>query len=93
MDMLSREVKQCWYADDASAGGELQHIKVWWDGLMQLGPQYAWLLPQPSENLVDCEGALCSSKCHLCRFWHPAHQAWRQYLGSAIGSAEFSEAL
>ena len=30
VNKLSRDVKQCWYADDASAGGELQHIKVWW---------------------------------------------------------------
>ncbi len=38
VNKLSRDVKQSWYADDASPGGELQHIKVWWDGLKQMGP-------------------------------------------------------
>lgn len=41
--VLSRDVKQFWYADDASAGGKLQHIKDWWDGLVQLGPEYGYL--------------------------------------------------
>ena len=48
VNKLSRNVKQCWYADDASAGGELQHIKVWWDGLTQMGPQYGYF-PNPEK--------------------------------------------
>ena len=33
--------------------------------------------PGTRENLVGCEGGtLCSSKCHLCWFWHPAHRVW-----------------
>ena len=49
LNKLSQDVKQCWYADDASAGGELQHIKDWWDGLLQLGPQYGYF-PNPEKT-------------------------------------------
>ena len=24
-------IKQVWYADDATAGGSLKHLKDWWD--------------------------------------------------------------
>ena len=41
-------LQQCWYADDASAGGELQHINIWWDGLTQIGPQYDYF-PNPEK--------------------------------------------
>ena len=49
VNKLSREVKQCWYTDDTSAGDELQHIKVWWDDLTQLGPQYGYF-PNPEKT-------------------------------------------
>ena len=33
INKFSRNAKQCWYTDDASAGGQLQHIKDWWVSL------------------------------------------------------------
>ena len=48
VNKLSQDVKQCWHADNASAGGKLQHIKVWWDGLAQMGPQYGYF-PNPEK--------------------------------------------
>ena len=35
-------VKQEWYADDASACGELQGLCDWWNRLSQLGPLYGY---------------------------------------------------
>ena len=32
-----------------NAGGKLQHIKDWWDGLTQLGPQYGYF-PNPKRT-------------------------------------------
>ena len=49
INKLSRDVKQCWYTDDASAGGQLQHIKDWWVGLAQLGPEYGYF-PNPEKT-------------------------------------------
>jgi len=33
-----------WYANDASAGGDLQGLRRWWDELSRIGPD--WLLPK-----------------------------------------------
>ena len=93
MNKLSQDVKQCWYADDASAGGKLQHIKDWWDGLTQLGPQYAYF-PNPEKNWLvvkkehyeAASATFAGSGIQLTR-----HR--RQYLRSAIGSDEFTEAF
>ena len=35
--------KQSWYADDATAGGSLTNIRIWWDQLSSLGPKYGYL--------------------------------------------------
>ena len=86
---LSREVKQCSYADEASAGGELQHIKVWWDDLTQLGPQYGYF-PNPEktwlivkdEHFEAASATFAASGIQLTKFG-------REYLGTAIGSADF----
>ena len=39
--LADENMKQVWFADDASAGGKLQHIKNWWDKISQIGPEYA----------------------------------------------------
>lgn len=30
--------KQVWFTDDATAGGELAHLKIWWEHIVDLGP-------------------------------------------------------
>ena len=92
VNKLSRDVKQSWYADGASAGGELQHIQDWWDGLTQLGPQYGYFPNQDKTWLVVEEHykaastTFTGSGIQLIRLG-------RQYLGTVIGTAEFSEAF
>ena len=36
------EVKQVWFADDATAGGNLVNLKEWWEHIIQLGPNYGY---------------------------------------------------
>ena len=93
INKLSREVKTFWYTDDTSAGGELQHIKVWWDDLTQLGPQYGYF-PNPEKTWLTVKDkhfetastTFAGSSIQLTKLR-------REYLGSAIGSADFSEAF
>ncbi len=33
-------IHQVWYADDSAAGGDLTHLKKWWDELQCLGPKF-----------------------------------------------------
>ena len=56
---LDQQVKQVWYADDASAGRSLHHLHSWWNQLLRCGPEYGYLICKCCENLADCQaGAL-----------------------------------
>ena len=37
--LLDENIQQVWFADDASPGGKLVHIKRWWDNISRIGPQ------------------------------------------------------
>ena len=51
---------QVWYADDASACGELSHIREWFDLLLHHGPLYGYY-PNPSKCCV-----VVDSSCYDC---------------------------
>ena len=79
MNKLSQDVKQCWY------GGELQHIKDWWDGLTQLGPHYGYF-PNPEKTwLVVKEEHYEAASTTFAGSGIQLTRHGRQYLGSAIG--------
>jgi len=40
--LADENMKQVWFANDASAGGRLEHIKNWWDNISQIGPEYGY---------------------------------------------------
>ena len=35
-------IKQVWYGDDASACGKLSENRLWWEHLVEIGPQYGY---------------------------------------------------
>lgn len=41
-NLASSDVSQVWYADDASATGDLVGIRSWWDHLLALGPKFGY---------------------------------------------------
>ena len=85
------DVRQAWFADDATAAGSLNGLQKWWSGLVRLGPAYgyhvkpskSWLIVKPDylnlakEVFADCGvGITAEGKRHL---------------GAAIGSRGFVE--
>ena len=47
IDLLSTdtpELRQVWYADDATAGGTLIDVKKWWDNLSTIGPAFGYYI-------------------------------------------------
>jgi hypothetical protein len=44
-------IVQNWYADDASAIGNLEHVKVWIEKLIQRGPAYGYF-PEPQKSYL-----------------------------------------
>lgn len=88
----SKSVTQCWYADDASAGGTLEHLRQWWDKLSKIGPDYgyfpngqkSWLVVK--ESLMD-EASVAFSGTNI------NVSSGRKFLGSAIGDGKFVESF
>ena len=44
--LADRRVIQTWFADDSSAAGKLEHLKLWWERLKADGPKYGYF-PKP----------------------------------------------
>ena len=70
IDLLSTdtpELRQVWYADDATAGGTLIDVKKWWDNLSTIGPAFGyyvnpkktWLITK--DNLVHSASEMFSA--------------------------------
>ena len=41
---INQNIKQIWYADDATATGRLHDLREWWDRLVTIGSDYGYLL-------------------------------------------------
>ena len=50
--LSNKNTKQAWYADDASAAGEIHVLRYWWDHLVHLGPDYGYYLNAPKTWLI-----------------------------------------
>ena len=88
---LREDVMQCWYADDATAGGKLLHIRAWWEKVVSLGPQYEYhpnltktcLIVKP-EHLQAAENLFSNTGIKITVQGH-------KHLGSPNGTRAFVE--
>ena len=67
---LSTAAKQVWFADDGTAGGKLDQIRLWWSLLNTIGPEYGYN-PNAAKSwlIVKDRGALRGSRKTICRNW------------------------
>ena len=56
------ETKQVWYADDASAAGNMSALRSWWDKLRSCGPAYGYHPNASKTWLVAKEDHLARAK-------------------------------
>ena len=89
--LKGESVKQVWYADDATAGAQLAHLRDWWDRLVEHGPDYGyypnasktWIVVK--EDKVDAAvAAFQGTKVNI------TIEGKRQ-LGAALGTRSFVE--
>ena len=55
-------VKQVWYADDASASGSILHLRSWWNHLLEIGPGYSYFVNSNKSWLVVKSDSLSFAK-------------------------------
>ena len=82
---------QAWYADDATAGGNLTHLRSWWDLLADRGPGFgyfvnsvkSWLIVK-KEHLAKAEEAFTGTGVRITC-------SGKRHLGAALGTRSFVE--
>ena len=88
---ISNDLKQCWFADDASGAGSLEDIKRWWDVLTEAGPDLGyypnakkcWLITKPDKK--DLAKAIFEGTAINISTQGQKH------LGAALGSRAYLE--
>lgn len=80
---------QVWYADDASAAGDLFSIQSWWDNLSSLGPPFSYFANASKTWLITKDLLLVKAK----EIFHDTQvnitSQGRPHLGTSLGSQEF----
>ena len=92
IDSLSRdtpELRQIWYADDASAGGKLTNLKKWWDNLSRVGPSFGYFVNPQKTWLVTKDNFLSSASEMFKDTMVNITTDGRSVLGSPVGKPEY----
>ena len=89
--LSSFEVQQCWYADDAAAGGQLDDIRRWWDDVSNRGPAYGYFPNAKKTWLVVKEGSVEKAKELFENTGIRITSKGRPYLGAPLGSVSFHD--
>ena len=59
--LQSVDVKQVWYADDASAAGKITRLHEWWNQLTTIGPRFGYFANATKTWLVTKEKHLTTA--------------------------------
>ena len=83
--------KQVWFADDATAGGDLARLRTWWDRISEIGPNYGYY-PNPSKTWLIVKDSNLEEATTLFQGTGVSITAeGKRHLGAAIGTNSFVE--
>ena len=88
---LNGMVKQIWYADNASAGGRITDLRVWWNCLQELGLRYGYFVNSFKSHLLVKDDNLAIATNIFCDTDVQVSTAGHRYLGAPLGSESFIE--
>ena len=92
IESLSDGTIQSWYADDSSCVANLKDLRVWFDKLCDLGPDYGYY-PEPSKSFLVIDPSDLPSAQDLFRDtgvqFVSGHRFLGGYVGDSQGSLEF----
>ena len=84
-------VKQIWFADDATASAHLHSLRNWWDALLKYGPAFGYFPNAEKSWIVVKDGNLEEAKEVFQNTAINITTEGRRHLGSALGSTSFVE--
>ena len=89
--LADENLKQVWFADDASAAGKLTDIVKWWDTISHVGPEYGYFPNASKTWLIVKEEHLEHANNTFQGTGVVITSEGKRHLGSAIGSCSFVE--
>ena len=86
---VAEDLKQVWYADDASASGSIASVHAWWDQLSSVGPAFgynanpvkSWLLTK-EQHLDKAKEIFQGTSVNITTHGRP-------YLGASLGTSAY----
>ena len=86
---VAEDLKQVWYADDASASGSIASVHAWWDQLSSVGPAFgynanpvkSWLLTK-EQHLDKAKEIFQGTSVNITTHGRP-------YLGAPLGTSAY----
>jgi len=85
------QVKQVWFADDASAGGQLHQLKHWWDKMEEIGPDFGYYANATKSWLIVKEEHTARAAELFQGTDVQITNEGQRHLGAALGSRTFVE--
>ena len=90
----NNSVKQAWYADDATAGGNINDLKTWWDDIEKTGSDYGYHPNASKTWLIVKENHLEAAEAAKAAFQGTEVKITtegKKHLRAAIGTPSFVE--
>ena len=88
---LTTDVKQAWYADDATAIGTLESLRRWWDELVSLGRAFGYFVNPAKTWLVTRDTHQSPATSIFQNTGVNITVEGKPHLGGALGSTQFIE--
>ena len=89
--LQDQNIKQVWFADDATAVGDLSSLKSWWNHLDKIGPEYGYLSNATKSWLIVKQDQLEHAKSLFKDTGVSITTEGQRHLGAALGSSSFVE--
>ena len=86
---VSCDVKLVWYADDATAAGQMKSLRQWWNNLVSLGPDFGYFVNPSKTSLIVKEPHLAEATKHFQNTNICITTEGKQHLGAALGTEAF----
>ena len=84
---LKQNIKQVWYADDATATGRVCDLKQWWDQLENIGPNYSYVV-NPTKTWLIVKETFLSEASEIFKNTH-IRITTEGHLGAALGTQTY----
>ena len=88
---LNVAARQVWFADDGTAGGKLNQIKLWWSMLNTIGPDYGYYPNAAKSWLIVKEDHLEAAERLFAGTGVNVTAEGKRHLGAAVGTRSFVE--